>query len=224
MDADVTLVVLAIIVICIFASICNAIFLWLSAKHLAHIRDASFLNSLAIMSLAFIIACLGVYPSILLGNKFGSTIFFFAENGIFVLSWILLSIKIWRCSLKTALRASLPLISLLSLYALYNLNNELINLILEVNQTTDQTPIVVMLAIAGTCIATGLYIYLTEDESLKDYDSPVNVKIPFWYKYDLEPIFKATLFLLYILFILSGIMLIFSLFGTDPLSLMGIVL
>ena len=222
MDADVTLVVLAIIVICIFASICNAILLWLSAKHLAHIRDASFLNSLAIMSLAFIIACLGLYPSILLGNKFGSTIFFFAENGIFVLSWILLSIKIWKCSLKTALRASLPLISFMSLYALYNLNE--LNLILEGIQTPDQTPIDVMLAIAGICIATALYVYLTEDESLKDYDSPVNVKIPFWYKYDLEPILKATLFVLYTLFILSGIMLIFSLFGSDPLSLIGIVL
>ena len=81
-----------------------------------------------------------------------------------------------------------------------------------------------MLAIAGICIATALYVYLTEDESLKDYDSPVNVKMPFWYKYDLEPILKATLFVLYTLFILSGIMLIFSLFGTDPLSLMGIVL
>jgi len=222
MDAEVTLVVVAIIIVCIFASICNAIFLWLSAKHLAHVRDASFLNSLAIMSLAFIIACLGLYPSILLGNKFGSTIFFCAENGIFVLSWILLSIRIWKCSLKTALRASLPLISFMSLLGLYNLNE--LNLILEGSQTTDQTPIAVMLAIAGICIATGLYIYLTEDESLKDYDSPVNVKIPFWYKYDLEPIFKATLFLLYILFVLSGIMLIFSLFGSDPLSLMGIVL
>ncbi len=224
MDAEVTLVVGAVIVIGIgiLASICNAIVLWLSAKHLAHIRDASFLNSLAIMSLAFIIACLGLYPSILLGNKFGITIWFFVANGIFVLSWILLSIKIWKCSLKTALRASLPLISFITLNGLYNLN--VLNLILEGSQTTDQTPIVVMLAITGVFIATGLYIYLTEDESLKDYESPANMKIPFWYKYDLEPIFKATLFLLYTLFILSGIMLIFSLFGSDPLSLMGIVL
>ena len=74
MDADVTLYVGAVIVIGILASICNAIVLWLSAKHLAHIRDASFLNSLAIMSLAFIIACLGLYPSILRGKKFGITI------------------------------------------------------------------------------------------------------------------------------------------------------
>jgi len=224
MDAEVTLVVGAVIVIGIgiLASICNAIVLWLSAKHLAHIRDASFLNSLAIMSLAFIIACLGLYPSSLLGNKFGITIWFFVEDGIFVLSGILLSIKIWKCSLKTALRASLPLISFISLFGSYYLNK--LSLILEGSQTTDQTPIVLMLAITGVCIATGLYIYLTEDESLKDYESPANMKIPFWYKYDLEPIFKATLFLLYTLFILSGIMLIFSLFGSDPLSLMGIVL
>jgi hypothetical protein len=223
MDADVTLYVGAVIVIGILASICNAIVLWLSAKHLAHIRDASFLNSLAIMSLAAIIACLGLYPLLFLfGNKFGITIWFFVEDGIFVLSGILLSIKIWKCSLKTALRASLPLISFISLFGSYYLNK--LSLILEGSQTTDQTPIVLMLAITGVCIATGLYIYLTEDESLKDYESPANMKIPFWYKYDLEPIFKATLFLLYTLFILSGIMLIFSLFGSDPLSLMGIVL
>ena len=196
-------------------SLLAALPLWLSAKYFAGISNSSYTTSFCIVLLASLVDLLSLISLQPIFFSFGFSVFMSLFNMIYFGSWVLIAKWIWRCSFRLALKASLPIMLAVALYTSYYI--AALNMYGWDHAEIAKLDIVTFLSIY---IAAGLYVFTTTDDTPHQPDvNPSKFSTSFMDTYDFEPILKGVLAFMGVLLAFSIVMLIFSIIGVDPLSL-----
>ena len=125
---------------------------------------------------------------------------------IFVVATLIyISMRVWKCSLVTAIRSNL--IYLVLCQITYYFTSKDMAVIFGDNYFFELFLFIELLLLA----LLGIYAF-TADEGPADVYRP-----PFWYRYNLEPFLVTMFWLFLVLSLLSFLMLVLTLFGVDPL-------